>query len=182
MNFLSGTIIQNYSVSAGRLAQLPCFMDQPEPPDGFRIITFATPTINGGIWPNQVGPEFQVDTPCALQFDLTQLIQQGTLSRARSILVNTNISGSSNASQSIYLSFDSGVNIPLMPNLNGYASTNGIFAASDASICCDFLAASPIFALYATEGTEWSPQFTISVANFRMGVFGYSAGAGAPGV
>lgn len=181
MNYPFSTIVQNYNVSAGRLAQLPCFMDQPEPPDGFRIVTFATPGILSGVLPNQNGPQFNAGNPCALQFDLTQLIQQATLSRARSIVVQTNVFPD-NSSQSIYLSFDSGINIPVMPDINGYSQAAGYAAAGDACVCCDFLSASPIFGLLAIFGTQWSPQFTVSVANFRLSFSGYSSGAAIPGV
>lgn len=89
MNYPPNTIVQNYNVNAGAVIQLPCFLDQQSPPDRFRAVVFASPVIQVGAAPrNQTGPDFVSGQTCAIQFDLTQLIQQGALSRARAIKVS----------------------------------------------------------------------------------------------
>lgn len=183
MNYPSNTIVQNYNVNAGRVIQLPCFMDQPEPPDGFRAIVFATPSIFVGAIPNQIGPEFAPSVPCAIQFDLTQLLQQNALSRVRSIMINTNVTYDISDSDSIYLVFDSGLQVPIMPNLGNAANGTGSSSTpSDSCVVCDFLSASPIFALMAFAGTVHTPEFTVAVSNYKMDSLAFTSGIDAAGV
>ena len=174
MNYPSGTIVQNYNVAAGRVIQLPCFMDQQEPPDGFRAIVFATPeiSVDNPTAPNQVGPAFAAGAPGAVQFDLTQLIQQNQLSRARSILVTSVVSGT--AAGGAFLLLDSGLMINLAGDSSAASSTG-----NNGSMVGDFISANPIFSLLVTKsgmtpGLDW--QFTIAVANFKLSLAGYSAG------
>lgn len=161
MNYPSGTIVQNYNVSAGRVIQLPCFMDQQTPPDDFRALIFATPTIQAGAAPiNQIGPDFASGADCAIQFDLTQLLQQNALSRARSIVV----SAQCNESDPLFLLFDSGLQLPVLTT-----------ASPNAAINTDFLSANPIFGILAPGLTATAIfSLQIAVSNFKM----YSGMAG----
>lgn len=176
MNYPSGTVVQNYNVSAGRVIQLPCFADQMQPPDGFRAVVFATPIIGGASpYVNQTGPAFASGQPAAIQFDLTQLIQQAALSRARSIYVQCQsvMEGATTAPGSKVISYDvmldSGLMIPCVPGL----------LQSDAFIVADFISANPIFGLFATAGATdlgMTAQFTVAVANFKLSAAGFSGG------
>lgn len=176
MNYPNGTLVQNYSIGAGRVILLPCFADQSPPPDGFRAMIFATPTIAGGVVVNQVGPAFN-SGPCAIQFDLTQVIQNAQLSRARSIMVATNLGQYSGDGFQMYLMLDSGMQVPIAPQ-NGpqYGSGSNAALNSDACVCVDFLAQNPIFGLYASNGIDNLPQFTVAVANFKMMPQGFNSG------
>lgn len=176
MNYPPGTIVQNYSVAAGRVIQLPCFADQDQPPDGFRAVVFATPEINSGVIVNQTGPEFQNGEPCAIQFDLTQLIQQAALSRVRSIAVSTHLGEYTSEGLSMFLMLDSGMQIPIAP-VNGPVSGSVSGLAGDAYICTDFLSQNPVFGLFAANGIDNVPQFTVTVANFKLAPLGYSSGS-----
>jgi hypothetical protein len=177
MNFPDGTIIQNYNVNAGRVIQLPCFMDQPEPPDGFRAVVFATPTIAvGGPYINQTGPDFDSSLPGAIQFDLTQLMQQNALSRARSIMIQSTAAmgaattGFGGNPITLDLVFDSGLYIPVAPPP----------CYSEAVVCADFISANPIFALLASSefmGVISFADFTVTVANFNLRLGSYSSGS-----
>lgn len=174
MNYPNGTTVQNYNVSAGRVILLPCFADQSQPSDGFRAVVFATPTIASGVLVNQVGPTFN-SGPCAIQFDMTQLIQNAALSRARSIMVATNLGKYTGEGFQMYLMLDSGMQVPIAP-VNGPQTGTNTALASDACICVDFLAQNPIFGLYASNGIDNLPQFTVAVANFKLMPQGFSSG------
>lgn len=175
MNYPADTLVQNYNVAAGRVIQLPCFLDQPEPPDGFRAVVFATPTIQTGIPPiNQTGPDFAGLNDAAILFDLTQLIQQNALSRARSILVQTNAVSpapvAAGAGMGVDLMLDSGLVIPLA----------GVSNTSESATLADFVSANPIFALHANkvwmENIVGTIQFSVCVANFKLSLAGFSSG------
>jgi len=201
MNYPDNTALQVYNTAAGRLIQLPCFMDQPEPPDGFRALIFATPTLgrqNIDTYPNQSGVTFAPPYDFgALQFDLTQNLNQNQLSRCRSIgvsvlcLQGTNDGPINPFGQNwMQLVFDSGFTMPL----NGatgwfdswvYDSTNQqsvevsqVMKNISGNTVGDFISATPRFGLLIPiDAIQCTLQCVVTVANFKLTPANFSAGS-----
>lgn len=198
MNYPVGTLVQSYNVAAGRVIQLPCFLDQPEPPDGFRAVIFSQPQMNpttGGVLAppvNQTGPNFRSGVSAAINFDLTQLTQNNVLSRARSIVVttevltNANVTAQGQGLMSSDLLFDSGFTVPTFPwmSMGDSTATTANFASNmQGHVVADFLSATPIFSLLMSANftnTQIPLGYTVTVTNFKLSPAFYMAGLSVP--
>lgn len=175
------TVVQNYNVQAGMLIQLPCFLDQPEPPDGFRAIVFNSFDF-AGYNPNQSGPafpSFASGNSAAILFDLTSIIQNGSqqgMSRARFLnvawMTYDESTNNSVAQGGLQVVFDSGFTIPLdMSEVGTNSGAGGVTNVSKSAVVqCDFLSATPIFAICADAITPalQTGYGVVTVSNFKL--------------
>lgn len=191
MNYTNGSIVQTYNVLAGRVVQLPCFYDMQEPVDGFRAVVFATPVIGTiqqgettqGNFVNQNGPSFFAgitgSVDIALEFDLTPLMQNNSLSFARSIMASfthaVTWSSQNINTPSASLLLDSGAQLFLNDSdQNTYydsTATNAViaFEKRNTTIAMDFVSAIPKFAVTVqNEAIQAGTQCVIQVANFPL--------------